>query len=203
MDISENIVKGVLFDLDGTIFDLNVDWVSLRTDLSSKLGFAVSSIGELYSQTNDQSALDLIGNLVTQYELAGVETGEPVDGAADLLSSLVSGTTQVAIVSRNSKHVINAAVAKLLEPDHQSKILVVGREDVRRLKPHPEGILTALQSLDLTPEECLFIGDTYHDVDAAQAIGMRSIIMAKPNGMSPEGADFYVDDFTELTSLLF
>lgn len=48
----------------------------------------------------------------------------------------------------------------------------------KRLKPHPEGYLSAMQRLELTPQQCLVIGDR-DDADgaAARAAGMQSYII--------------------------
>ena len=48
----------------------------------------------------------------------------------------------------------------------------------KRLKPHPEGYLSAMQRLELTPEQCLVIGDR-DDADgaAARAAGMQAFII--------------------------
>ena len=53
--------------------------------------------------------------------------------------------------------------------------LVITADDVRRLKPHPEPLLKAMQELDLTPEQCVMVGDTRMDIMAARAAGMRSV----------------------------
>ncbi|MCX7854339.1 MAG: HAD family hydrolase, partial [Caldilineales bacterium] len=52
---------------------------------------------------------------------------------------------------------------------------VVTRDDVRRLKPHPEPVILAAQRLGLTPQECLMVGDTAVDIQAGGAAGARTV----------------------------
>lgn len=52
---------------------------------------------------------------------------------------------------------------------------IVRREDVRRLKPHPEPLLSALLRLSLSPAEALGVGDSDVDVRAGRAAGIATV----------------------------
>ncbi len=52
--------------------------------------------------------------------------------------------------------------------------VVVGLEDVVKLKPDPEGINLALAELQSRPEETLFVGDSLSDMLAAKNAGCHS-----------------------------
>lgn len=64
--------------------------------------------------------------------------------------------------------------------------VVVGFEDVSWPKPHPEGVLRALEQLGVPPERALVVGDSVADVDAAKAAGCWSCLAIW--GV-PDGAD--------------
>ena len=49
--------------------------------------------------------------------------------------------------------------------------LVIGSADVKRPKPDPEGLRTAMARLGAGPEDTLFCGDTVLDAGAAQNAG--------------------------------
>jgi pyrophosphatase PpaX len=51
---------------------------------------------------------------------------------------------------------------------------VVGLDDVKNAKPHPEPILKALELLKSTPEEALMVGDNYHDILAGKQAGTKT-----------------------------
>jgi pyrophosphatase PpaX len=47
--------------------------------------------------------------------------------------------------------------------------------DTLEKKPHPAPLLLALQKMKLSPEECVYVGDTPQDLAMARAVGMRAI----------------------------
>ncbi|MDE2801757.1 MAG: HAD family hydrolase [Chloroflexota bacterium] len=54
--------------------------------------------------------------------------------------------------------------------------VVIGIEDVTKTKPHPEGILKALERLGASSERALMVGDTVADIGAAKAAGCWSCL---------------------------
>ena len=65
--------------------------------------------------------------------------------------------------------------------------MVLGSGDVKRPMPDPEGLLTVMDRLSVSPEETLFCGDTVLDAGAAQNAGCH--FAAVLNGTTP-AADF-------------
>ena len=53
--------------------------------------------------------------------------------------------------------------------------LVIGSDNVERLKPHPLPLLTAAQLLGIDPAHALMVGDTKVDVQAAKAAGALAV----------------------------
>ena len=64
--------------------------------------------------------------------------------------------------------------------------VVIGVGDVSEPKPHPEGILRAVDQLGVVPERALVVGDTIADIQAASAAGCWSCLATW--GI-PDGAD--------------
>ena len=64
--------------------------------------------------------------------------------------------------------------------------VVVGIDDVQETKPHPVGILMALERIGVQPEHALMIGDTVTDIEAAKAAGCWSCLATwgVPDGAS-------------------
>ncbi len=52
---------------------------------------------------------------------------------------------------------------------------MIGGDDVKNKKPHPEPLLLVAEKLGLTPGELLFVGDSRNDIQAAAAAGCRSV----------------------------
>jgi HAD superfamily hydrolase (TIGR01509 family) len=71
---------------------------------------------------------------------------------------------------------------------------VITVNEVRKPKPHPEGMYQIMSTLDLRPEETVFIGDSIVDCQAARNAGTR--IWSYRNEMMD--ADLYIPDYWAL-----
>ncbi len=199
-------------DFDGTLFRLPVDVDALRAELGMEPGERLGDALQRYLDEGDTARLDT----VTRHECAAVAEGEFLPGAADLLAGLRG--TPAGIVTRNSRDAVLVALGKLaddlaggpvgdlasdLASDLAGGLAVVGREDVRRLKPDPEGVLAVLAGYGARPEQAVLVGDTFHDVQAARAAGVRSVVVRNPLlAYAPQGADHYIESLAELGGLL-
>jgi phosphoglycolate phosphatase len=56
--------------------------------------------------------------------------------------------------------------------------VLVGGDDVQQHKPHPEGLERAARALQLSADECLYVGDHAVDAEAAQRAGMRFVAVS-------------------------
>jgi HAD superfamily hydrolase (TIGR01549 family) len=70
-------------------------------------------------------------------------------------------------------------------------------------KPSPDVIFKALEGLNAKPEECLFVGDSPADMEAAQRAGVKACAVTYGYGQRDEMAkwspDFWIDDFRQLS----
>lgn len=102
-------------------------------------------------------------------------------GAEELLRGLKRAGVKTAIVSTKRGDTIEIILERLGLADTVE--LVIGSADVKRHKPDPEGVLTALDRLGARPEDTLFCGDTVLDAGAAQNAGTH--FAAVLNGTTP------------------
>lgn len=184
-------VCAVVFDFDGTLFHLPIDFAALRREVDLTDDDRIGTALQDWSDAGDEERLAV----VTRYERASVPAGGFTPGAEEALRALRT-THRVAVLTRNSRHAVTDALGDLADGLH-----IVGREDVRRLKPDPEGLHTALGLLDADPGAAALVGDTFHDVEAARAAGLRSIVIRNPKlAYAPKGADVYIETLAELVS---
>jgi pyrophosphatase PpaX len=52
--------------------------------------------------------------------------------------------------------------------------VIVGADEVKNPKPHPEPVLIALDLLKARPEETVFIGDARYDIVCGHAAGVKT-----------------------------
>lgn len=167
--------KAVLFDLDGTLVRLRVDWEGVRRDLAAALqpavGGAGSSLGVAMllteaTKTLGPKAKQIAASVMAPYEQDA--TIEPIPLGLELFR-LAQQQAEVGIVSNN----LHDTVARSLTACKVSTtgVTIVGFDNVDRIKPAPEGLVKALAVLDTQAEASLYIGDAATDKVAAEAAG--------------------------------
>lgn len=83
------------------------------------------------------------------------------------LTELKKQGVRIGIISTKYRHMI---VSYLKESQAEEWFdLIIGGEDVSRHKPHPEGLLLAIEQLQATPSKTLYIGDSTVDAETAAA----------------------------------
>ncbi|MDY0264579.1 MAG: HAD family phosphatase [Sulfurospirillum cavolei] len=81
--------------------------------------------------------------------------------------------------------------------------MILGRESVNCIKPHPHVHHHVMQTLNVTPEECLIIEDSLVGLEAARHAGIDAIIVYDRYARDDQealkqGAYAYFDDFQTL-----
>jgi beta-phosphoglucomutase family hydrolase len=101
---------------------------------------------------------------------------EALPGAAGLVRRLHEGGVPMAIVSSTPRANIELILGSLGLAE--AFAVVVGAEDARRGKPHPEGFLAAAERLGVPPGDCVVLEDAPEGIEGAKAAGMRCIGVA-------------------------
>ena len=89
---------------------------------------------------------------------------------ADVLSGLRREGARIAVVSTKIRERIEAFADQHLPPGTVD--VIVGGKDVKAPKPNPEGLLLAMAKLGVSRNQCLYVGDTAIDAEAAQRAGV-------------------------------
>ena len=90
--------------------------------------------------------------------------------ALPVLRALKQRGANVAIISSKTSHRIREAFVR----DKAEALVdfIIGCDEVKELKPSPEGIRLALSRLGLSPEDALYTGDSTTDAEAAENAGV-------------------------------
>jgi phosphoglycolate phosphatase len=112
-------------------------------------------------------------------------------GVIEAVAQLRRAGYRTGIVSTKFRYRIEAILAN--HGAGEAFDLIVGGEDVRRHKPHPECLLRALARLQLDPAQALYVGDHPVDAQAAEAAGVP--FAAVLSGVARE------EEFAELSRL--
>lgn len=87
-----------------------------------------------------------------------------------VLQALKAQGAHIGIISTKYRRRITDFFKDKVAPDFID--IIVGGEDVTQAKPHPEGLLAAIERLHADSKEVLYIGDSIVDAQTAQAAGV-------------------------------
>lgn len=179
------VIRAVLFDFDGTLADtLPLVYRSFREmwrgvdgrELSDEeiLSLFGPPEEEIIRQRVPEEQLEAsLEEYYSLYQKFHEEEVEQVPQMLQLLRDLKENGYQVGVVTGKGRRSAEISLAKLEMADLVD-ILVTG-SDVRRYKPHPEGIQKALSQLGCSPEEGIYVGDSPGDVHAGLAAGVGTV----------------------------
>ena len=191
--------QAVCFDFDYTLGDCTDSIVAGFQHGLTAMGWPApdreairATIGYLLEDAYTLLTGDEDGDRRAQFRAYFLEVAKPrqreettlFPGAAELLRELHSQGVRLGIVSTKSGDTIAYIMDRYGLGDCLEVIL--GSYDVTCHKPHPEGLLTAMERMGVPPEAFLYCGDTVLDAEAAQRAGVD--FMAVLNGTTPAEA---------------
>lgn len=163
-------IRGVIFDLDGTLIDSQLDFEAMRRDM----GFAAGRpILETIETLPDPVYQARCHDILRQHEHQGALRATLMPGARELLAELTRRDIPQAILTRNSREMTKLTLQRL---DLQFSV-VVAREDAPP-KPDPAGLLHICRAWGFDVTEVLFVGDFHFDLLAGRAAGIATVLYA-------------------------
>ncbi len=194
MGISSGI-KAIIFDLDGTLVDLPIDWGAVKQRAGKRDDQSFGERVEELIGADDTETLKAI----TNHETASLDNAHISPEVAKVFGEL-EGEYEVAILTRNSRQVAERFL-ELCGIDPRS-YFIVGREDVSRLKPHPEGLEIILGQLHVNPSEAVMVGDTFHDTELAHRAGLYSVLIGSKTEIKSSDKAFRADNLSDAVAII-
>lgn len=193
------MIRAVLFDLDGTLWENPVRWDELRRELGLPPdGLPIYwHISRLPEEKRKEAERKL-----REKEAEGVRFGSLRAGARELLAHLRARNVRCVLVTNNSRASAQAVLRR-----HALFFDLVWTRDDGALKPDPEAFLSPLRRLRISPQEAAVVGDSHLDLQAAHSAGIPTVILVKPAGWMrsffPEGAPFVeAEDLRQVKEIL-
>lgn len=213
------MLKGIIFDLDGTLID-TIDDIGLSTNLA---------LEELGYQPHDLSAYkQMVGNgfrklceralpddvtedtvdkayaaFVKYYDQHYMDRSHPYKGIKELLTKLNEAGIMIGVNSNKRDDYTHALIKHLFEGITFKK--VVGQIDGVPAKPAPDGALMILNEMGIGKEEAIFVGDTKVDIATGKNSGLKTIGclwgFRDRKELEEAGTDYIVKDADEIYSI--
>jgi phosphoglycolate phosphatase len=212
---SLHAIKAVIFDFDGTLAVLNIDFSEMRElifDLMGRSGineeairekYLLEIIDEVYEMLLEKnpSGAELFyqesHDILHEVEMKAAEEGRLLPGAGATLKGLRGKGIKVGIITRNCED----AVRKVFPKIDDFCDIFVSRNSVTKVKPHPDHLTRAMDSLKISAEEAIMVGDHIIDIQAGKRVGMKTIGVltgrTKKEEFEKAGADYVLRDVSE------
>lgn len=178
-------MKGILFDMDGTLLDTLDDLTAAanvalkefgcplrdREEIRHFVGNGVRRLMELaVPEGMDEAAFEAcFGRMRSYYDAHSAEATAPYEGVQEMLAALKEKGIPMALVS-NKPDPLVAELAQIHFPGIFA--VTVGESPQRARKPAPDMPLYALEQLGLSKEEVFYVGDSEVDVQTARNAGV-------------------------------
>jgi phosphoglycolate phosphatase-like HAD superfamily hydrolase len=217
--------RAVLFDLDGTLVDLHVDIEPVRAALRE--GFAARGYESemrpilleiehaavaLASGTERAELIRGARAAIDVAELEAASSARPRPGVVELVDALVAAGVPCGIITDNCRDCVGPAL-RAAGIELPGATPCVGRDDVRRPKPDPEGMITLAETLLRDGGVLWVVGDSARDMAAAVAAQPELTgVRVRPVGvlggrsrrdeLSAAGAETVIDEAGALRSIV-
>jgi len=183
------LTRAVLFDLDGTLLDTAPDMVGalnalrreeLRAPLPHDEIRSVVSHGAArvvkagFPDADPESALRLQQRFLDIYRGALSRETRLFPGMDEVLDALAGWHIKTGVVTNKPAWLTEPLLADL--GLRARFACVVSGDTVAERKPHPMPMLHAAALAEVTPAECIYVGDAERDVQAAHAAAMPALV---------------------------
>lgn len=187
------MIRGVIFDMDGTLTMPHMDFQALRREL----GIAAGDIVD-YMRSVSGAEKERVEAILHRFEEDAAVNAELQPGASEVIVALRARGIKVGLLTRNSRRSVETVCAKF----ELTFDATVTREDAPH-KPSPEPVLKLAQLWGLPPAEMMMVGDYVYDLRCGHNAGAKAVLLV--NGNVPEWAheaDAVIHRLDELMGVL-
>jgi len=206
----------MVFDFDGTLAKLNIDFSMMRASVMKLLvsyGVEAGGIRNLFVLEMIDAGKEILDaeqpakgedffrsacRLIRDIEVEGARRGELIKGIKEMLLHLEARNIKIGIATRNCREAV-----KEVFPDIDAFCqTVITRESTRNVKPHPEHVLTVLKSLGATAGTSAMVGDHPMDIRVGKEAGTLTVgVLTGYSGadaLAEAGADLIIESAADI-----
>lgn len=182
-------IKGVLFDLDGTLVDTAPDLCGTIQDMQSDRGVEITALRDIvHLSSGGARALLKFGfgvemhypefpamraEFLERYEARIARESAVYSGIQPLLNEIQARGAKWGIVTNKPYYLAEKLVQELGLHHHCS--VLIGGDTAEKPKPSPLPCLLAASQLRLSPSQCVMVGDDHRDIVSGHDAGMLTV----------------------------
>jgi beta-phosphoglucomutase family hydrolase len=210
-------IKAVIFDMDGTMVDNDKFHMKAFQKFCKKYDKKLTDedyIKNYSGRSNNQLMPKVFGKDLSEDDIKRLAEEKeaiyrklyaphikPIPGLHEFIVKLKKKKIMISIATgsivENRDFVLEAIGLKGKFP------VIVGGEDFKNGKPHPEIFLTTAKKLKTDPNDCLVFEDAPAGIEAAKNAGMKVVgIITSHKPEELKKADFVIGNFQEVLNLL-
>ena len=211
-------VKGIFFDLDGTIVDSRDAYVEAARIAFQAIGQEPPSltialeiprrleqkqpIKDFVIKADIRKFLNVY--LKTYYNISAEKT-KPIPNIATALEKL-SGKAKLALITM--RNVPKKAVIAELQRFKIAKYFtqITTAQGTQKPKPSPEALIKTVKAIDLEICDCIVVGDSINDIKAGKAAGAKTVAVLSGlfshKELAKERPDLILKDATALPNFI-
>lgn len=182
--------RHIIFDLDGTLVDSVGITVAIINQMFASRGIdetACPIITRAHVSAGGEAMIAAVMGAhctdpkadIAEFRRIHAETPTPPDTLFPLVANQLAALDEtgftLSICSNKPQNLCEKVLADLGIAEYFREI--VGSRDGLRKKPHPDLLQTLLGRLNATPDDCIFVGDSKLDLQAARHFGMRFVLV--------------------------
>ncbi len=218
-------IEAVIFDLDGTLANFNLEFKAMRSEVRTFLmrkGVPASvldvneSIFEMLKKTeiflknssksnrSFEETRKQVLSIAEKYEMEAATTTNLQTGAVETLKNLQKMNLKMGLCTTSSETASNYILQRF-KIDGFFKV-IVPRNKVKYVKPHTDQFELALKTLGTHAKSALIVGDSVVDMQSAKEL--KVIAVGLPTGLSTteqlmsSGANYIITSLNDLPILI-
>ena len=187
------MLRGIIFDMDGTLTKPNVDFAALEREIGAKVGFIID-YAEKSSTEERTRALEIL----ERYEAQSAMESELNEGVLEMLEFVSKKQLKKALLTRNSRKSVDTVLRK-----HKLHFeFIVSREDTKP-KPAPDPIFLLSERMNIHTDHLLMVGDYKYDVMCGKAAGTKTVLLRYTEYVETEVVpDFEINSIREVIYII-
>lgn len=209
-------IKGIIFDLDGTMVDSMWMWRNIdhefmaahNLDMTDELertieGMSFRETAEYFVQTYPlKETVEELMDIWVQMAIDKYQHEVPVKpGLLHFLQEMKMRGIKMGIATSNARILLDAVADSHGFYDYMDSVLTAN--EVKRGKPAPDVFLAVADKIGITPADCLVFEDIPQGIRAGLAAGMKVCAVFDEYSQSQEAekralAHYYIDSYEQV-----